>query len=134
MRRFGACAGFLLHEMELLPQVASATVSLISGIACGSNCVQYFLLGRLPLDWTAYFFAVSLAGGWFGQMVVTKLVVRFKSASLVVIALAVMVLLADALLTLIGVSHVVDSVRTGKPIDLSFHSPCDSQAHTSKPF
>jgi uncharacterized membrane protein YfcA len=86
----GIVIGFLLHEMALLPQVASATVTLITTFSCGSNCVQYFLLGRLPLDWAALFFAVSLAGGWFGQMTVTRLVVRFQSGSLVVIALAVM--------------------------------------------
>jgi hypothetical protein len=44
------------------------------------------------------------------------------------------VLLADGLMTWIGVSHVVDSVRTGRQIDISFHSPCDGRAHSSKPF
>ena len=43
--------GFLLHEMQLLPQVASATVTLITLFTCGSNVVQYTMLRRLPLDY-----------------------------------------------------------------------------------
>jgi uncharacterized membrane protein YfcA len=130
----GIVIGFLLHEMALLPQVASATVTLITTFSCGSNCVQYFLRGRLPLDWAALFFGVSLVGGWFGMMAVTRLVARFRSGSLVVMALALMVLIADGLLTGIGVGHIVDTLKAGNEIDFTFHSPCDTRAHSSKPF
>ena len=48
----GGCGqGFLLHEMQLLPQVASATVTLITLFTCGSNVAQYTMLRRLPLDY-----------------------------------------------------------------------------------
>ena len=126
--------GFLLHEMQLLPQVASATVTLITTFSCGSNCIQYFLLGRLPLDWAGLFFGVSLIGGWAGQHLVTKMVLRFKSASLVVLALATMVLLADTLLTWIGGRHIFQILSTGRTIDFSFYSPCDVRARSSQPF
>eukprot|EP01048_Picozoa_sp_COSAG05_P016725 COSAG05_NODE_2192_length_3419_cov_2.728916_2_plen_102_part_00 len=82
------------------------------------------MLGRLPFDWAATFSVVSLVAGWVGQFGVTKLVAKCRSASLIVLALATMVLLAGLLLGYVGVSHVVQSLKDGQALDLSFHSPC----------
>ena len=49
----GIVIGFLLHEMALLPQVASATVTLITLFTCGSNALQFLLRDMLPLDYAA---------------------------------------------------------------------------------
>ena len=72
------------------------------------------------------FGVVALVGGWFGQQVVTGLVRRYHSSSLVVLALGTMVGLANVLLTIIGIDSVVRSLRESGRIDLAFTSPCDA--------
>ena len=79
------------------------------------------------------FGVVALVGGWFGQQVVTGLVRRFKSSSLVVLALGTMVGLANVLLTIIGIDSVVRSLRESGRIDLAFTSPCDASG-SARPF
>ena len=80
------------------------------------------------------FGVVALVGGWFGQQVVTGLVRRYQSSSLVVLALGTMVGLANVLLTIIGIDSVVRSLRESGRIDLAFTSPCDDASGSARPF
>jgi len=109
----------LFIELGVLPMVAAATSAMAVMITSSAAMLQFLLLGYLQLDYSLAFMTVGMLGGFFGQTGVGVAVKRWGRTSIVVFAVAIIMALAVILMTINGLTELVDGVS------FKFYSPCD---------
>jgi len=110
----------LFIELGVLPMVAAATSAMAVMITSSAAMLQFILLGYLQLDYSLAFMTVGMLGGFFGQTGVGVAVKRYGRTSIVVFAVAIIMALAVILMTINGLTELVDGVS------FTFYSPCDA--------
>ena len=88
-------------------------------ITSSAAMLQFVLLGYLQLDYSLAFMTVGMLGGFIGQTGVGVAVKRWGRVSIVVFAVAIIMALAILLMTINGLTELVDGVS------FSFSSPCE---------
>ena len=91
--------GPLLLTLKVLPQVTSATISIMSLLNSSSTILHYGILGQINYKLAAITFSIGLLGGFSGRswaLYVTEKyrlpsVTTFMLASVLVISLALLV-------------------------------------------
>ena len=66
--------GPLLLEMGLIPEISTATSSFLVLFTSSSTTTQFFLLGMLKLNFTVYFWFISMFASFIGLFLLRKIV------------------------------------------------------------
>lgn len=116
----GMLQGPMLLEMGVLPQVATATTSFLVLFTSSTAALQ-FLLFRM-LDWrlALWYWGLGVLAALTGQIVLDRVMKRFKRQSVVVILLGSLIVASALCMVAI---EVVDIVHGG--ISWSFGTICD---------
>ncbi len=109
----------LLMELGVLPNVAAATSAMAVMVTSSASMLQFVLIGYLQFDYSSVFMAVGMMGGLIGRTAANRAVNRYGRPSLVVFAVAIIMGLAVALMSLNGALTLLDGVQ------YAFHSPCN---------
>jgi len=131
----GTCAGFLgigsgminvpyMLEVGMQPQVAAATSSFIIIFTAMSTVVQYIIAGVLPLKSAAWYGSVGLISALLGQFAISKVVQKYKKASIISFLLAGLITVsAIGLITMAG-TEMADAIKHKTPGYWSFNDYC----------
>lgn len=86
------------------------------------SVVQYWLLGRIPLDYALLFAAVSFLFSMVGQIVVQRLVAKYGRPSIVVFIVSAVIGVSAIAMACFGGYDIVQTYLRGGY--MGFHTPC----------
>jgi uncharacterized membrane protein YfcA len=112
----GELMGPLLLMAKVLPQVSTATTSIMSLLNSSSSILHYMVLGQVPLDYALLTFLIGSAGGLSGRVGGLYMSVKYGRASFLVFALVAVL----AVSFFIYVSYIFT-----QEVDVSIGSLCD---------
>ncbi|XP_045805070.1 sulfite exporter TauE/SafE family protein 3-like isoform X2 [Trifolium pratense] len=100
----GLGGGFMLAplflEMEVPPQVSSATTTFIMTFSASMCVVEYYMLKRFPIPYALYFLLVSFIAALVGQHFLSKILKLFGRASIIIFILASIIFISAILVEL----------------------------------
>lgn len=131
----GTCAGFLgigsgminvpyMLEVGMQPQVAAATSSFIIIFTAMSTVVQYIMAGVLPYKSGAWYGGLGLISALVGQFAISKLVQKYKKASIISFMLAALISVSAIGLIAMAAIEMAHAIKTHKPGYWSFNNYC----------
>eukprot|EP00850_Spirogloea_muscicola_P010048 SM000058S18478 [mRNA] locus=s58:105419:109295:+ [translate_table: standard] len=120
----GMVMGPVLLELGILPQVTCATTAFIVVFSSSMSVAEFYLMGRIPIDYALYFSAVCMVAALLGLSIVRAVVVRYGKASIVIFALATVIGASAIVMGIIGGERIWESYRHGD--DMGFHSLCNN--------
>ncbi|PNX97554.1 sulfite exporter TauE/SafE family protein, partial [Trifolium pratense] len=110
----GLGGGFMLAplflEMEVPPQVSSATTTFIMTFSASMCVVEYYMLKRFPIPYALYFLLVSFIAALVGQHFLSKILKLFGRASIIIFILASIIFISAILLGGVGISNMVNKI------------------------
>jgi hypothetical protein len=74
--------------MKVIPQVSSATTSLMSLISASNNIVHHSIIGSLPFESGIILFGVGMSAGIVGRIGALKITKLFGRPSILIFVLA----------------------------------------------
>lgn len=83
----GELMGPLLLSYHILPQVSSATTSMMSFLNTASNIIRFGIAGRIELELGFLMMVIGLVGGAIGRFTALYITQRYNRASLLVFLL-----------------------------------------------
>ena len=93
------CPSFLFLVLQLLPQVAAASTSLMGCTNAALNIIHYFFLGTLRYDWFLVCFLIGLLGGVSGRRLSSFITKTYGRPSFMVFALSFTLFMSVCLLS-----------------------------------
>ena len=111
----GELMGPLLLQLKVLPQVSSATTSMMSLFNSSSTIIHYGFNGSIPYEWAAIVVGIGLFGGLTGRLSALYITYHFNRPSITVFMLILILLISIILL----IYHIF-SDKT----DFIFHTFC----------
>ncbi|THU62128.1 hypothetical protein C4D60_Mb01t01880 [Musa balbisiana] len=103
----GFILGPLFIELGVPPQVASATSNFVMAFSSSISVVQYYLLDRFPVPYSAYLLCVATLAAVAGQHMVRKMIILIGRASLIIFILALTILVSAIGIGGLGIEDVV---------------------------
>ncbi|CAL9116979.1 sulfite exporter TauE/SafE family protein 3 [Musa acuminata AAA Group] len=103
----GFILGPLFIELGVPPQVASATSNFVMAFSSSISVVQYYLLDRFPVPYSAYLLCVATLAAVAGQHMVRKMIILIGRASLIIFILALTILVSAIGIGGLGMEDVV---------------------------
>ena len=94
----GELMGPLLLAYHIMPQVSTATTSIMSLLNTASNIVHYAILGKINYELAAIMFIVGLSGGATGRYSALKITERFGRYSILIFMLCCVLFVSMCLL------------------------------------
>jgi len=94
----GELMGPLLLSYKVMPQVSTATTSMMSLITTCSNILHYAILGKINYSWGAAVFATGMLGGGTGRTVALYVANKYGRYSVLVFALLSVLIISLCLL------------------------------------
>ncbi|XP_027941770.1 sulfite exporter TauE/SafE family protein 3-like [Vigna unguiculata] len=107
----GFVMGPLFLEVEIVPQVASATATFGMMYSASLSVVQYYLLNRFPVPYALFLTLVAAIAAFIGQHLIDKLVNIFKRASLIIFVLAFTIFASAIALGGVGISNMILKIQ-----------------------
>ncbi|XP_042441127.1 sulfite exporter TauE/SafE family protein 3-like [Zingiber officinale] len=118
----GFILGPLFIEMGVPPQVASATSNFIMMFSASMSVIQYYLLHRFPVPYSAYLFCVATLAAVAGQHLVRKVVILIGRASLIIFILALTIFVSAIGIGWLGIEDVL--LKIARNENMGFESLC----------
>ncbi|KAK8948659.1 hypothetical protein KSP39_PZI005741 [Platanthera zijinensis] len=84
----GFILGPLFLELEIPPQVSSATATFAMAFSASMSVVEYYLLNRFPVPDAIYYIALATVGAYIGQHVMGKIILALGRASIIIFILS----------------------------------------------
>ena len=112
--------GPLMLEMNVLPQVSTATTATMIVLTSSAVAVGYVTGGLVPISYAVTYFAICFCGALIGKIVIDKMVQRRGQAWLLIFVLAVIIALASVLVIVAGMVQYNDDDWCLE----GFSSPC----------
>ena len=109
----GMVVGPLLIELGVMPQVVAATSAYTVLITATSATVQFMIGGTLQYDYAAVVASIGLVATFFGQWVVDGMIKKYNRASVIVFAIALIMIIATILLGYTGGQVVYNQAEAG---------------------
>ncbi|KAJ8492607.1 hypothetical protein OPV22_014328 [Ensete ventricosum] len=103
----GFILGPLFIELGVPPQVASATSNFVMAFSSSISVVQYYLLDRFPVPYSAYLLCVATLAAVAGQHIVRKMIILIGRASLIIFILALTIFVSALGIGVLGIEDVV---------------------------
>ncbi|MEW5312999.1 MAG: hypothetical protein WDW38_004595 [Sanguina aurantia] len=107
----GTVLGPLLLEMGLTPQVTSATASITVLMACSAALLEYAAIGKVNLQFALIFGAAGMVSAVLAFTAVSSLLRHVQRASIIVIALASVIVTGALLVYIFGLKAAVEDLR-----------------------
>ncbi|XP_044468574.1 sulfite exporter TauE/SafE family protein 3-like [Mangifera indica] len=107
----GFILGPLLLELEIPPQVSSATATFAMTFSASMSVVEYYLLKRFPIPYALYFFCVTVIAALVGQLVVKKLIDLLGRASLIIFTLSTTMFVTALSLGGLGLVRMIERIQ-----------------------
>lgn len=111
----GELMGPLLLSLHVLPQVSTATTSMMSMFNTTANVLHYGIMGEIPSMWGAIVFVIGFFGGFVGRKSALIIAQKYHRSSITVFMLATVLIISVALLF----EHIFT-----KDIDFDLHGFC----------
>lgn len=112
----GELMGPLLLSLKVIPQVSSATTSIMSLLNSSLTVLHYAIVGNMELQWMAICFSIGLLSGFSGRAFALYITAKYERPSLLVFCLLFVLFLSLCLL--------IYNVASEKSPDFDFHSLC----------
>jgi len=112
----GELMGPLLLSLKVLPQVSSATTSLMSLLNSSLTVLHFAIVGNMQFECMAICFSIGLLSGFSGRAFALYMTARYKRPSMLIFCLAFVLFLSLCLL-------IYNIASEGRP-DFNFHSFC----------
>ncbi|XP_065866928.1 sulfite exporter TauE/SafE family protein 3-like isoform X2 [Euphorbia lathyris] len=122
----GFILGPLFLEMEIPPQVSSATTTFIMTFSASISVIEYYLLKRFPVPYALYFFSVAILAALVGQHVVRRLIKLLGRASLIIFVLAFTIFVSALFLGGVGIANVIKNIE--KKEYMGFENICSYES------
>ncbi|GJP30175.1 hypothetical protein CLOM_g22943 [Closterium sp. NIES-68] len=110
----GMVMGPVLLELNIPPQVTSATSTFIVVFSSSLSVVEFYLLGRIPIKVASYFCLLAMVAAVSGLSIVRSIVIRSGKASIIIFALASVIGSSAIVLGAIGGLHVLNDWKHGE--------------------
>lgn len=112
----------LFLELGVPPQVASATSAFSMLFSSSMSVVQYFILKRFPIPYSAYLCSVAAVAALTGQHVVSKIIAVIGRTSIIVFILAFTIFVSAICLGGVGITHMIHKLQNHEY--MGFESMC----------
>lgn len=109
-------------KCSVLWQVTAATSGFIVVFSASMSVVQYWIMGRVPVNWALTAAALSALFSAVGILVVQRILNKYGRASLIVFVVAFVIGISAILMGSLGGLHVWQQFQSGAY--MGFHSPC----------
>ncbi|CAL9115996.1 unnamed protein product [Musa textilis] len=118
----GFILGPLFIELGVPPQVASATSNFVMAFSSSISVVQYYLLDRFPVPYSAYLLCVATLAAVAGQHMVRKTIILIGRASLIIFILALTIFVSAIGIGGLGMEDVAG--KLARKEHMGFESLC----------
>lgn len=112
----------LLIEIGMHPQLTAATTAFMVFFSSSLSVLQFWLLGRLPLDFALLFAGICFISSLIGLRVVQQAITRFGRPSVIVFSVSIVLGVSAVLTTIFGGLDVWKQYTAGDY--MGFHNPC----------
>ncbi|BBN02930.1 uncharacterized protein MPTK1_2g19400 [Marchantia polymorpha subsp. ruderalis] len=112
----------LLFSVGMLPQVTAATCASMVFFSSSMSVIQYWLMGRIPLQYALISAVLCAIFSWFGIVIVHKAIEKYNRASLIVFSVAAVMGVSAVLMCGFGGYDVWRQYIGGGY--MGFHYPC----------
>jgi len=109
----GMILGPIFLELGIIPQVSSATSTVMVMFMSSANMGQFIVLGMLDLEYACYYGAIGIVGAIVGTGAAKKLIEMSGRASFLIFFLAVILLGSGLLMVVTGTPQIIKSGLTG---------------------
>ena len=109
----GMILGPIFNELEFLPQVASATSTIMVLFMSSANVGQFIVFGMLEAQYALFYGAVGVVGAVVGTKGAKVLLDRTGRASFLLFFLAAILLASGVLMASTGVPQILRTGLTG---------------------
>ena len=103
-------------------QITAATTAFMVFFSASLSVVQYWLLGRLPLDFALLFAAICFVSSLIGLRVVQQAITKLGRPSIIVFSVSIVLGVSAILTTIFGGLEVWEQYIHGEY--MGFHKPC----------
>ncbi|CAI9755651.1 unnamed protein product [Fraxinus pennsylvanica] len=107
----GFIMGPLFLELDVPPQVSSATATFAMMFSSSMSVVEYYLLKRFPVPYALYLVAVATVAAFIGQHVVGKVIILMGRASIIIFILAFTIFVSAISLGGVGISNMIGKIE-----------------------
>jgi len=112
----------LLIEIGMHPLITAATTAFMVFFSSSLSVIQYWLLGRLPVDFAVLFAAICFIFSLVGLRIVQHAITKFGRCSVIVFAVSSVLGISAVLTTIFGGLEVWNQYTHGEY--MGFHEPC----------
>jgi uncharacterized membrane protein YfcA len=119
----GMVMGPLLVELGMLGQTTSATTSVTVFLTSSSAALQFILLDMMLLDYAAWYLCVGVLATLVGQTVVDMIVKKYKRASIIILTIAIVIIIATVLMMTAGIIKINHDIQQGRPVGFKSFCP-----------
>eukprot|EP00298_Acanthocystis_sp_HF-20_P010055 c18644_g1_i3.p2 GENE.c18644_g1_i3~~c18644_g1_i3.p2 ORF type:complete len:121 (+),score=47.14 c18644_g1_i3:421-783(+) len=116
--------GPLMLHMGVNPEVSAATSGFMIFFTSSATTMQFMILGMLRWDYTMWYGAIGLLGGYLGKKIVEVLIKKYARPSIVIFILALIIGASCVLMGVSGIVDVVNSANEGRTSDFQFNELC----------
>ncbi|KAG0589973.1 hypothetical protein KC19_1G060700 [Ceratodon purpureus] len=112
----------LLIEIGMHPQVTAATTAFMVFFSSSLSVVEFWLLGRIPMDFALFFSALCFFSSLVGLSVVHHAISKYGRASIIVFSVAIVMGISATMMAGFGTVHIYQEYLDGAY--MGFHTPC----------
>lgn len=99
----GMVLGPLMLQMNVLPQVSTATTATMIVLTSSYVAIMYVVGGLVPIDYAGFYFSVAFCGALLGKSQIDKLVKKYQMTSILILILASIITFATIMVSILGV-------------------------------
>jgi len=112
----------LLMETGMHPQVTAATTAFMVFFSSSLSVVEFWLLGRLPMDFALFFATLCFVASLVGLSVVHHAIAKYGRTSIIVFSVAIVMGISAIMMAGFGSMDVYRQYQEGAY--MGFHTPC----------
>ena len=119
----GNLIGPLLLSLGVRPEISTISSSFTIFISSGTAAAQYFILGAIDLQYSGWFFILSVTGSLMGILILRKIAIKKQRVSLLIFCLFFILFASLIIIPTIGILNAIKQSNEGT-FQLGFKSLC----------
>ena len=119
----GNLIGPMLLALGVRPEISTISSSFTIFISSGTASAQYFITGVIDLQYSAWFFGLSVLGSILGILVLRKIAIKKQRVSLLIFCLFFILFSSLVIIPTIGVLNAIKQNQEGN-FQLGFKNLC----------
>ncbi|XP_026419988.1 sulfite exporter TauE/SafE family protein 3-like [Papaver somniferum] len=113
-------------ELDIAPQVSSATATFIVMFSASLSAIEFYYLAPFPIPYALYFLSVAAIGGFLGQHVGRKMITLLGRPSVIIFVVVFNIFVCTILLGGVGIVDVIEKIELKQY--LGFRNLCQRHA------